>query len=67
MPMQDSTLPNQPGQGDVTQAKLRKLAGEWGRLPPQQRQQMLQELTRGMSASHREAIENYFRNLAQAK
>jgi len=29
------------------------------------REQALQELTRGMSARHREAIENYFRNLAQ--
>ena len=65
--MPDSMLPQTSGEGTVTQARLRKLASEWGRLPPQQRQQMLQELTRGMSASHREAIENYFRNLAQPK
>ncbi len=66
-PMPDSVLPNQAGKGDVTQAKLRKLQIEWGRLPPAQRQQMLQELTAGMSPAHREAIENYFRNLAQLR
>jgi len=65
--MQDSVLPNAGGMGDVTQAKLRKLKIEWGQLPPAQRQQMLQDLTASMSSAHREAIENYFRNLAQLK
>jgi hypothetical protein len=65
--MPDSVLPNQSGTGEVTQAKLRKLSADWGRLPPAQRQQMLQDLTAGMSPAHREAIENYFRNLAQLK
>jgi hypothetical protein len=66
-PMPDSVLPNQGGMGDVTQAKLRKLKIEWGQLPPAQRQQMLQDLTASMSSAHREAIENYFRNLAQLR
>ncbi|MBI3411716.1 MAG: hypothetical protein HY040_25580 [Planctomycetes bacterium] len=46
--------------------KIKKLVDQWGRMPPRERQQALQELTQGMSARHREAIENYFRNLAQA-
>jgi len=33
-------------------------------MPARERIQALQELTQGMSARHREAIENYFRNLA---
>jgi hypothetical protein len=32
-------------------------------LPPREQQRALQELTNGMSARHREAIENYFRAL----
>lgn len=37
---------------------------EWGRLPPREQARALQELTAGLSPRHREAIENYFRNLA---
>jgi hypothetical protein len=44
---------------------MRKLVEEWGRMPPREQARALQELTQGMSARHREAIENYFRNLAQ--
>ena len=37
----------------------------WGTLPPHEQARAMQELTQGMSTRHREAIENYFRNLAQ--
>jgi hypothetical protein len=50
----------------VEPAKIKQLVQQWGRMPPRERQQALQDLTQGMSAHHREAIENYFRNLAQA-
>jgi hypothetical protein len=39
------------------------LVADWGRLPPREQQRALQELTNGMSARHREAIENYFKAL----
>ncbi len=65
-PMPDSTLPQQGGTGRVDPVKMRKLVEEWGRMPPREQARALQELTQGMSARHREAIENYFRNLAQA-
>jgi hypothetical protein len=65
--MPDSQLANQGGSGKVDQAKLRKLTDSWGRLTERERARALQELTRGLSSSHREAIENYFRNLAQAQ
>ena len=45
---------------------MKKLMQEWGRMPPREQARALQELTQGMSARHREAIENYFRNLALA-
>jgi hypothetical protein len=46
---------------------MSKLVQEWGRLPPRQQQEALQQLTQGLSPRHREAIENYFRNLAKPK
>jgi hypothetical protein len=65
-PMPDSMLPPGTGTGRVDPVKMRKLVEEWGRMPPREQARALQDLTQGMSARHREAIENYFRNLAQA-
>jgi len=62
-PMQDSNIANNGGTGQVDQAKLRKLVEQWGNLPPREQARALQDLTQGMSQRHREAIENYFRNL----
>ena len=45
-------------------AKMKKLMENWGTLPPREQARAMQELTQGMSQRHREAIENYFRNLA---
>jgi hypothetical protein len=65
--MQDSRIANNGGRGTVDQAKLRKLTEGWGRMQPREQARAIQELTRGMSPRHREAIENYFRNLAQVQ
>ncbi|MBI3411718.1 MAG: hypothetical protein HY040_25590 [Planctomycetes bacterium] len=66
-PMQDSQLGGPGGSGNVEQVKnIKKLVDQWGRMPPRAREAALQELTQGMSGRHREAIENYFRNLALA-
>jgi hypothetical protein len=54
------------GTGRVDPANMKKLVAEWGRMPPRDQARALQELTQGMSARHRQAIENYFRNLAMA-
>ena len=54
----------QGGPGLVDAAKMKKLMENWGTLPPREQARALQELTQGMSPRHREAIENYFRNLA---
>ena len=64
--MQDSQIANNGGKGTVDQAKLRKMVDGWGKLQERDRARALQDLTRGMSSAHREAIENYFRNLADA-
>src|SRR5262249_590373 len=55
-PMPDSQLGGQGGRGTVEQVKnFKKLVDQWGRLPPRDRDQALQELTQGMSSRHREA------------
>ena len=56
---------NAAGQSDghVDQAKFKKLVDRWSSLPPREQMRAMQELTQGMSPRHREAIENYFRNL----
>ena len=64
--MQDSNIANNGGSGRVDPQKMKKLMDQWGQLPPREQARALQELTRGMSPRHREAIENYFRNIAGA-
>lgn len=64
--MPDSQIVQNGGAGHVDQAKFRRLVDGWGRMQERERARAVQDLTRGMSQRHREAIENYFRNLAEA-
>jgi len=64
-PAAESGIAGSSGTGKVDQAKLRKLMEQWGKLPPRDQARALQELTQGLSPRHREAIENYFRNIAR--
>lgn len=57
----------QGGPGHIDQKRLKTLVENWGSLPPREQARALQELTQGMSPRHREAIENYLRNLATAQ
>lgn len=63
-PLPDSKIVGSEGIGTVDNTKFKKFTENWGTLPPRERVLALQELTQGMSPRHREAIENYFRNLA---
>ena len=62
-----AAAPAQGGTGQVDPAKLTKAVQEWGRLPPRQQEELLQQLTVGLSPRHQEAIRNYFRNIASGK
>lgn len=62
-PAGDSAIAPGESNGDVDQAKFKKLVAEWGRLPPREQQRALQDLVQGMPARHREAITNYFQRL----
>jgi hypothetical protein len=60
----ESGLPNlPPASGKVDQVEVKKLKEQWFSLPAREREQKLNELTIGMTPAHRQAIENYFRNL----
>ncbi len=63
-PLDESQIAKEGGKGIVNQPRIKNLAGRWGSLPPRDRQSALQEITQGLSARHREAVENYFKNLA---
>ncbi len=65
-PMNDSQAAGGSGNGDVDRKKIEDKDG-WGNLPPAERQQALQQISRDLPTHYREAIEAYFRKLATEK
>ena len=63
-PAQDSLPMQGRGPGDVDQKQPGKGA-EWGNLPPKEREEALQQLSKDLPAHYRELIEEYFRKLAR--
>ncbi len=66
-PMRDSKIANQTGPGSVDSKRLKKISASWGSLPEKERRKIIQDLTRGMSNRNAQAIENYFKRLADVK
>jgi hypothetical protein len=62
-PMDDSRIAGASGSGDVDRRDLEKEPG-WGNLPPAERKETLQQISRDLPTHYREAIEAYFRKLA---
>lgn len=62
-PMDDSRIAGGRGPGEVTKKDIGEGDG-WGNLPPQQRDEALQQIGRDFPAHYREAIEHYFKRLA---
>jgi hypothetical protein len=65
--MQDSNIANNGGSGQVDNKRLKKIAQKWGSLPEKERLRVLQDLTRGLSDKHAQAIQEYFKRLSNAK
>lgn len=63
-PAEDSQNLGGRGQGDVDQKDIGNQSG-WGNLPPKEREQALQQISKDLPAYYREAIEEYFRKLAR--
>jgi polyhydroxyalkanoate synthesis regulator phasin len=66
-PATDSANAGGQSNGDVDQAKFKKLVAEWGRLPPAEQRRALQDLVQSMPPRHREAITNYFQRLTDSQ
>jgi TolA-binding protein len=62
-PMEDSRVAGASGPGDVDPKKIGDRGG-WGDLPPAQRQEALQNMTKDLPSHYREVIESYFKALA---
>ena len=62
-PMNDSQAAGASGKGDVDTKKIDDRDG-WGNLPPAERQEALQQISRDLPTHYREAIEAYFRKMA---
>lgn len=62
-PMEESKIAGANGSGDVDQKSLNN-KNSWGDLPPAQRQEALQNITKDLPSHYREVIEAYFKRLA---
>ncbi len=63
-PADDSQAMGGKGPGNVDQKRLKNEAG-WGNLPPKERQEALQQISKDLPAHFRDVIEEYFRKLAR--
>jgi hypothetical protein len=66
-PAGDSALPQAPPMGGaIDMKKFKEYADVWGKLPERERAKAMTELTRGMPAKYRDAIESYFKQLEKS-
>lgn len=65
-PMQDSSPAGGRGSGDVANRDL-GTGSPWGDLPPRERQETLQDVTKDLPAHYRQVLEEYFRKLARER
>lgn len=63
-PMQDSQAAGGSGPGEVDQHHLGDKS-DWGNLPPKQRDEALQQISKGLPSHYRDVIEEYFRKMAR--
>lgn len=63
-PLPDSQNVGGRGPGNVDPKKLAD-GGTWDRMPPKNRQEALQQISKELPAHYREAIEEYFRKIAR--
>lgn len=65
-PMDDSRAAGGKGPGEVARKDLAD-DGEWGDLPPHEREEALQQIAREFPPHYREVIEHYFKRLASGE
>jgi tetratricopeptide (TPR) repeat protein len=65
-PAGDFGLPSGVAKGEIDMKKFKEYADVWGKLPERERAKAMTELTRGMPAKYRDAIEAYFKQLEKS-
>jgi hypothetical protein len=65
-PMDDSRAAGGKGPGEVARKDLDD-GGDWGDLPPHEREEALQQIAREFPPHYREVIEHYFKRLASGE
>ena len=65
-PMDESKIAGVKGPGDVDQKNIGNGSG-WGNLPPAQRTEALQNITKDLPSHYREVIEAYFKRIATSQ
>ena len=65
-PAGDFGLPSGVAKGEIDIKKFKEYADVWGKLPEKERAKAMTELTRGMPAKYRDAIEAYFKQLEKS-
>jgi hypothetical protein len=65
-PAGDFGLPNGIAKGEIDMKKFKEYADVWGKLPERERAKAMTDLTRGMPAKYRDAIEAYFKQLEKS-
>jgi hypothetical protein len=62
-PAPDSQIMGGSGAGKVDEKVLRKVAEQWGSLPPERRAKVVEDITRDVPSKYRTQIEEYFKAL----
>ena len=65
--MRDSNIATNGGPGQVDRKRFKNAVQRWGSMPEKERRRFLQDLTRGMSDKHAQAIQNYFKKLVDSQ
>ncbi|MDO4585265.1 MAG: hypothetical protein Q4D62_14315 [Planctomycetia bacterium] len=63
-PAEDARIKGDVAPGRVQRKRLEQ-GGDWGNLPPQEREESLQQIGRDFPPYYREAIEQYFKRMAE--
>lgn len=67
-PMQDSMRPGGKGRiGELHRSGMARPGEEWGKMPPEERERILQSLRRNFPSQYRELVEQYYRQLAKER
>jgi hypothetical protein len=62
-PANDSTVMGGSGAGKVDEKQMRKIAENWGTMPPAERAKVMQEITRDLPPKYKPMIDEYFKAL----